>query len=530
MLAPSLDEDENGAFDGPEAESGAETDLLCRTLERIHNAPDLRFTDVERQPAWALDVLPLSSSLSSQRSSSTGVADPTLENHHHRVLIMLSYSHSHFDGLSGLAFHRTFHPALEESLLLQPLPSRSALPASLPPARELDIDTDFTIDTKDLPALPSPADTPANMSISWSYLLGPLLGAYLPSFLARWLGVSDSLSSADEHTWTGVRMFVDERTEGICATTSVEVCSISKATLVGVLSACRRDGRGGKLTGMVCELVAESLGRVLSEYGVRSEGLDAERKAEAEAVEEKKPQARRPNFVAKAPVNMRRALGLGDDVMGNIYSSANVRVGSGTYYGDDPAQLKTQALSRSSDSDGEDFWARVHAHSLQLAAVAQQLKNQPIALLRYVRDMAAWMRGQLGEPRDASFELSNLGSFDARYGEVAVRSEEGVEGIAIESMLFSQPAAPLSAPLSVNIVGVREGGLSVCVSWQVGALGLEGKDLEGLGVERRGDGPEGKVGLKGQEGCDIVEGRERRFVKDLVDGVKAGLERIAQLS
>ncbi len=74
------------------------------------------------------------------------------------------------------------------------------------------------------------------------------------------------------------------------------------------------------------------------------------------------------------------------------------------------------------------------------------------------------MLNKVGTSRGCSWEFSNLGSFDTGSGQA---------GVGIEKVVFSQPASPLSPPLTFSVVGTWNAGLEMSVSWQIGSLGLK---------------------------------------------------------
>lgn len=415
-----------------------ETALLRQAVEQLHNDAQSRFTRVDLEPAWALDVLLLS----------------TRDNPpHHRVFVSFTYSHSHGDGMSGLAFHRTFYQALQKTLGQGP-------------------NLAGTVVETPLVSLPDQPDTASKMPISWDYLLLPALGTYLPTYVSRVFGIPGSLSGADDNTWTGSQTFTDSRIPGAKATTSVEIVTVKAETVRSVLAICRENG--GKVTALLDHLIARALKTVLSARVSKD-----------------------PNLVSQVTVNLRKALELPDDCMGNCGGAAYLRY-------DFNADANAGSRSDGEACFDEGAWQSIRTKSQQLSRDAANPRNQSLGLLRFVSNLQTWMQSQIGHRRDSSWELSNLGNFDPAGG---VLEDKERLALSIEQMLFSQPASPIGPPLTFNVVSVKGGGLSICIGWQIGALGLTGS---------------------GQIESEEVE--DRKFVKQVAEFLDNGLEQLARLS
>ena len=225
-------------------EEGASTDVeaVKRVLPTILDA---------RWPAsippWNLVVLPLS-----QR----------------RCFIGFSFSHGLGDGVSALAFHRTFLKALQE----QGLGLREG---------------ENLIHTPQRKPLSPPFDTKKNLPISWSFLSSPLLSTYLPkSFGFR----ADMVTPT---TWVGSPIFDSSEKYQTC----VKIISIDAHTVAETLEACR--AHGAKLTGLLHQFIVEALSEVLL--------------------------SKFDNFIAQTAIDMRHAVGVSKDEMG-LFVSGDVTV------------------------------------------------------------------------------------------------------------------------------------------------------------------------------------------------------------
>lgn len=382
------------------AETNAPYFAFCPRLDLSHhieivdseNSPDGEIKSIERVlpsildkpwpsliPPWNIVVLPFSKK---------------------RCFVAFSFSHGLGDGMCGIAFHRTFLDALQE----QPVEKGFIC---IPERKQMN------------PAF----DTPIKLPISWSFLLSPLLGAYLPRFLASLLGFSATRSIVTSGTWTGALIFASEEYR-----TGVEVISIGGPAVEAALKACRTNG--AKLTGFIHQLVITSLSDSLS----HSQKFDS--------------------VVAGTAINLRGSVGITNDEMGLFVS--------GLY---DAHALETVNLDKAS----EFSWTKARAITDKLAEGSKTLNDQPIGLLRYLSDMRSWTLSKIGQARDCSYEISNL---------LAFKPSSFIENCAVTEMVFCQPAAITGQPLTFNVVSTTGGPMNIAVSWQLGALNLGSHDDE----------------------------------------------------
>lgn len=272
--------------------------------------------------------------------------------------------------------------------------------------------------TPTLKQLHPPFDTSQNLPISWGFLLSPLLGAYLPTSLASLLGLQAAANSITPGTWVATPTFYDpERYR-----TGVELLSVDATTLGQALNICRI--HGAKLTSVLHQLIIGALSGTLPGPNNVTD------------------------FAARTAINMRAPVGRPGDEMGN-YSSGHF-------------QVYPFKLSAKPSNHGID-WTLAKSDTAKLAVAANKLQDQPVGLLRYLRDIRSWTISQIGQRRDCSYELSNLTGF---------RPSGPLQRCSITEMIFCQPADVNGAPLTFNVVSVVGGPLSIAVSWQIGALDL----------------------------------------------------------
>lgn len=324
-------------------------------------------------PSWKIVVLPFSDK---------------------RCFIAFSYSHALGDGLSGCAFHRTFLEALQEQRLETDLKCK--------PARK---------------ALSPPFDTPENLPISWSYLLSPFLGVYLPKWLSALLGFRGEMNATTPSTWTGTPIFYDADT----LRTGVEMISIARDMVDDALKLCRING--AKLTGLLHQLILDALSECL-------------------------PQPHEfDRFGVGTAINMRPTVEVSNDEMG-VFASGDFQM--------QPLQKNTWR------EDGSFDWTLARAITDRLSIRAKEVKDQPLGLLRYLLSIRAWTLSKIGGRRDDSYAISNLMSFQP-VGKV--------NKCAITEMVFCRPTDVAGgAALSVNVVSVRDGPMNITINWQVEGL------------------------------------------------------------
>ncbi|KAK0126281.1 hypothetical protein ONS95_007893 [Cadophora gregata] len=319
-----------------------------------------------------------------------------------RFFIAFAYSHALGDGLSGCAFHRTFLEALQE--------------------QQLETDLICTPTRKRL----SPAfDTPENLPISWSYLLSPFLGQYLPKWISSLFDFSSELNDVTPSTWTGTPIFYDAKTHR----TGVSLISIDRDTVDDALKLCRMNG--AKLTGLLHQLALDALSECLP----RPHSFD--------------------RFGAGTAINMRPTVRISNDEMG-VFASGDFQM--------HPLRKDTWG------EDGSFSWKLARAITERLASRAREVQDQPLVLLRYLFSIRNWTLSKIGSRRGDWYAISNLMSLQP-LGKVGQCN--------IKEMVFCCPTdVNGGAALSVNVVSVRGGPMNITVNWQAEGLDLGTFDNE----------------------------------------------------
>ncbi|CAG7562512.1 unnamed protein product [Fusarium equiseti] len=335
--------------------------------------------------------------------------------------IAFSFSHTIGDGIAGVAFHKTFLEGLRKA------------PATIPPS---------TI-TPPVKPLPEPFDTPERLPISWSFLLAPLIAQYMPYFLVQMLGLRVSASYVNEGTWTAAPIFYDAKTHY----NKLKIRQIEAQQVEKIAQLART--HDARLTGVMHQLVTRALSKAVKDNNVT-------------------------NFVAQTAINMRRSIGMSNDVATEAVSGC---------YTLHPRSSATGPLT-------EQEWASAREATKEFAISSTKLDDMPIALLRYASSIREWTLGKIGKRRDSSYEFSNVGVFDG--------DALGKDQVKVTKMTFAQPGHVGGCPISFNVASVKGGDLVYTVTWQPGALGL-GDD----------------------------EAMEEKIVEEICDNIKRGFNDIA---
>ncbi|KAK6336947.1 hypothetical protein TWF718_009736 [Orbilia javanica] len=121
----------------------------------------------------------------------------------------------------------------------------------------------------------------------------------------------------------------------------------------------------------------------------------------------------------------------------------------------------------------DSLWKISQQNTAQINGVmANHGKDVEIMGLMGVHDYSAAVKSRVGQPRDNSFGLTNLGIFRG------VSTVEGQEDIAIDDMFFSQSCHANGAAFQICIVTVQGGDMNVVFNWQEGVVLQE--EIEGI--------------------------------------------------
>jgi hypothetical protein len=348
-------------------------------------------------PPWRIVVLPLSSSKHQGEEKA-------------RCFIAFSFSHALGDGITALAFHRTFRDGIFDQ-----------------------VDKDCSALATPVAELPAPFDTAKNLPISWGFLLRPLIAVLLPKFVAEMLGLRATTSAVNSSTWNGVRMFLEPESFYTC----LKLIEFQGPEVENILQVARKNG--ARLTATLHQSIVRALSREI-------------------------PRSKAANFVSGTAVNMRRAVGVSDNEMGFFVNVC--------FEFHDREDVSASPWSGNA-------WANAKSLTEKLAECAVMLQDQTVGLLRYVPSIRKWTAAKIGQERDCSYEVSNLGAFEA----TASKDPAGDDQCEITKMVFSRPADAVGAPMGISVVSVKGGSMVISISWQPRAFGIP-LELESTFVDR----------------------------------------------
>jgi hypothetical protein len=342
-----------------------------------------------------------------------------------RLLVLFTNYHSHGDGRSGLAFQNSFYTGLSQYLRQADHSESQVEPVCQAPTTEL------------LPAI----EDGGHLTLSWSYLVSPLLGTYLPKSLVSFLGLRDSWLSSEVDIWRGKDTTFDPQDHS----TGLVLVTIESSTIRRVLQHCR--AKRTTFTGLLEHLIARSL--TAPDGGAVGTST----------------------FNAGVAVDMRH-------LFQGVYSSASM-MNCVTGYSEIIQYDHSQEEHEWATDPSSQLWEAARKTTASLKLAASTLHNQPIGLLQYLKAFRPWTTGLIGKERDMSFEISNLGAFSP-----ALPDEDDGCDLSIEKVVFSQPAKASGSLLDFNPVSVKGGSLVMTVTWQLGVLGLSG-DMEEMAFVRK---------------------------------------------
>jgi hypothetical protein len=291
----------------------AEEEYIEKLLAKIS---DEKFEALDSSPPWKVVLTSLPC------DEGTGAA---------RLLVLFTNYHSHGDGRSGLAFHNSFLQGLGE-YISQDNEKRDV------------IDTIIKAPTTSL--LP-PIEEGGRMTLSWSYLLSPLLGTYLPKSVVSFLGLRDSWLSSENNIWRGGKTRFDPGNHS----TGLVLITIDCGIKEKLLQQCRANKT--TFTGLLQQLIARAL--------IAPDGGDVNTDA----------------FLAGVAIDMRH-------LFPSVYSNASM-MNCVTGYSELLPSLSVQEEKTWATNSSSQFWNACRKTSASLKIAAGTLHNQPIGLLQYLK-------------------------------------------------------------------------------------------------------------------------------------------------
>jgi hypothetical protein len=123
----------------------------------------------------------------------------------------------------------------------------------------------------------------------------------------------------------------------------------------------------------------------------------------------------------------------------------------------------THQFSSSGESNyipcGGDFsWSAVETCHREIKVATASPKNQKVALLWFLSDYERFFRKQVGQERECSFEISNVGVMDVE--------SRGDDRAGIDRIIFSQSSNVIGSALAFSIASVEGGDFAIALTWQ----------------------------------------------------------------
>ncbi|KAL8710648.1 MAG: hypothetical protein Q9220_004872 [cf. Caloplaca sp. 1 TL-2023] len=306
------------------------------------------------------------------------------------------YHHVLGDGLSGIAVLQSVSRILGSKLQSRP---------------DQEIDGPCgPILTLDPVKLLEPVEKLIKLPLSWSFLLSQLMKEYAP----RWL------PGIPRQPWAGLPM---QNLEQCPFRSRIKTVTIQASEVASLLSICR--SQGVTITSLLTASIVSILAVTI-------------------------PEAK--SFVGVTPYTLRHLTGTSREVMTNQISVIE------TEYS--PSTLDAiRATSSSPKEYGRTLWDTARDFHAQMRdELARCPQDTMLGLIPYISDPVKFYRKKFDKPREATFEVSNLG---------VVPKTSLLPGVLdLESMTFTQGAQPVATAFSVNCVGVQEGALRMAVTWQ----------------------------------------------------------------
>jgi hypothetical protein len=441
---------ENGSISKlTEHEEEAYNGRLLRSLERHH---ELLWEDLACKPGWKIIVHHDPRQLGALRSrSSPAEGEAEVEGPEEDELLSLDISfcfhHAYADGKSGYIFHRDLQRALNQN------DNNKNTAISTTSGPELQDHILHLPSTP--PVLPPGMEKLIPFTLSWGFILRTVWAELLyPNLAVPFLKHLPFLKSEADVPWTGAPI------DGSNPATHIRLFSIGdQPRLELLLARCRK--HKASLTGLLHALIARSLARRIGDAGSPRTFRSQTPFALAGYVD---PALAGETFAPGGTVHcLVTALTCQHDLDA-------VR-----------SLLRDQNRDEHEDENEAAVWTFARDMTARLRERAATLPRDDVAALTgLVGDWHAFFRGKFGQAREASWELSNLGSLSAV--DAGIEDAESWEGQGmgkgkgsggrwfIDRAVFTQGANAVGAAVNVNVAGVAGRGVCATVSWQDGIV------------------------------------------------------------
>ena len=114
---------------------------------------------------------------------------------------------------------------------------------------------------------------------------------------------------------------------------------------------------------------------------------------------------------------------------------------------------------------GEFNWDAVNVCQQEIRNATASPKNQLVGLLKFMNNYEGWLRKKVGQNREYSFEVSNVGIIDGQ--------ETGEDNPSIRRMIFSQSSNVTGGAFLFSIASAKGGELAIALTWQEGIVEVD---------------------------------------------------------
>ncbi|KAI0395850.1 hypothetical protein F5Y17DRAFT_473888 [Xylariaceae sp. FL0594] len=448
----------NGEEEEEEEREKAYENLLLRCLETYH---ERSWEDLASKPGWKVIVHHDSRQLDIWHSHRAHHEDSTVDSESHSTSLCLSldisfcFHHGYADGRSAYIFHRDLLRALNYQLNS----STNVHPA-------VPLLQGHILHISKPPAISPPMEDLIPFTMSWGFILSMVWREVLYPLLKPFFRIIQSKRDGEDRDalpWTGAPIDPSNPKMHI---RMVRVGS-SDRDLEAILARCR--GHNASLTGLIHALASAS-----SSF---------------------KPGETMHSLVTSLTVHHDV-----DAIKALVFQS---KKGAREVFEDVEEKEEDQEATAAVWTFAAEMTARLRSRAKTLP------RDDILALAGLVGDWHAFMRAKFGKEREATWELSNLGSLsaeDAGFAPIsdpdtntdsdtssidADRKTDNRGTWVIDRAIFTQGPLPLGAAMNVNVAGVapgtgREKGVGnviITVTWQDGIVETElmdglAKDLE----------------------------------------------------
>jgi hypothetical protein len=136
---------------------------------------------------------------------------------------------------------------------------------------------------------------------------------------------------------------------------------------------------------------------------------------------------------------------------------------------------RTQLLGRGNEvRQSKQFWDEVRKNSQRIRReINKRDKDLSTGMLRYIPDFRSMLLTKMGQKRDDSFAITNLGCFNGELGKLPGDLEDDSSQPRISNLLFSQSCHVSGSALQFCIVSVKDCDMNIAISWQEGIVRVE---------------------------------------------------------